>query len=154
MADVLLPYLIVRVAAHLCALPVAQVNEVLRVPALEAGGSNVPGLLGVTLLRGQPTAVLDLAVLLGLRQQASEIGPGMRLVSTRLEHDGTEQVIGLMVEEVVGLRALDPTTFEMIALPGGRERAVGPFDRGFVSLVDACGVVPAEALQVRAGEPA
>jgi purine-binding chemotaxis protein CheW len=59
------PVLVCRIARTLCALPLAHVVETLRPLPLGAAPS-APGFVsGVTLLRGEPTPVVDAARLLG-----------------------------------------------------------------------------------------
>ena len=142
------PFLIVRARGRLCALAVAQVVETMRVPALamerlRADGSDVPGWLGATTVRGELAAVLDLAVLLGFAVSlaASQFTPG-RAVAVRL---GGRAVL-LAVDEVIGVKTLADGQLERLALPGGQELALGGFDAEFARLLDAGGLLDPQTL--------
>jgi purine-binding chemotaxis protein CheW len=145
MSDASAPYLVVRVAGQLCALPVVQVIEVLRPPEDLALEAEDPGLLGMVTLRGAATAAFDLARLLGLRAGDQRATAG-RLVSVRMQ----PHPVALLVDEVIGVRALHPASFARIDLPGARERVMGRFDAQLVQLLETSGIVPAELLTVRA----
>jgi purine-binding chemotaxis protein CheW len=146
MSDPQHSYLVVRVSGSLCALPVAQVIEILRPPSLEAGSQEVPALLGFITLRGQRVAVLDLAVLLALgRQDAS--AEAARLVSVRL--DGTPAA--LHVDEVIGLQQVTPGSLRQIDLPAGNASEFGRFDEAFARLIATSGLLTPELLRQTAG---
>ena len=128
-----LPYLMVRVRERLCALPLEAGMEMMRPPVLHAAEGEVPGLLGMTVVRGELTAVLDLGVLLGFGAVA-----GGRMVT--LPVGG--RCVGLVVDEVLGVREVEPGSLEAIALPGGTEQRMGRFDEEFARVVEAGGLVP------------
>ena len=128
-------FLLVRVGGRMCALPLAQVGETLRVPDLPPLASTVPGMRGMTLLRGEQTPVLDLAALLGFTALG---GDRRRLVSLRV----AERVVAMMVDDVVGVREVDRESLQRIDLPGGQERVMGVFDEGFARVLDAGGLMP------------
>jgi purine-binding chemotaxis protein CheW len=97
-------YLIVRAQEWMCALPLQEVAETMRplpiTPLVDA-----PAFLrGVSIVRGLPTPVVSLAVLLGGR----EAGRARRFVTLRLK----ERRLALEVEEVLGLKWLSPGTLE------------------------------------------
>ena len=140
------PFLIVRARGRLCALPVAQVVETLRMPALvmervRLDLGEVEGWLGVATLRGQQVVALDLAALLGLAGVPAEPTPG-RAVAVRM----AERSVLFAVDEVIGVKTLADGQLERLALPGGQELALGGFDAGFARLLDACGLVQEQAL--------
>ena len=147
------PYVIVRARGRLCALPVAEVVETLRPPVLVVENGGVRGLVGTAMLRGEPVAVLDLGELLGFAED--EGGAPGRAVVVRVAgrlggQSGSEeaQCSLFLVDEVVGVRALEQEQLQRIALPGGGELAMGRFDEGFARLIEAGGLVD-QALAAR-----
>ena len=135
-------FLIVRARTRLCALPVEQVVETLRPPALVGGPGDVRGLLGTALCRGRVVPVLDFADLLGLPGASAEMG---RAVSIRME----EGFALFVVDEAIGVARLEPGSLTKLELPGGAERQVGRFDIGFARLVDLSGWVDSSLLAAR-----
>ena len=133
-----LPYLIVRTRGRLCALPVSQVVEAMRLPALAAVASDAPGSRGTTLLRGELVAVLDLGALLGFTEAGS---PANRAVAVRLGKGLDEHCALLAVDELIGVTTLEHDRLMQIALPGGVELPMGRFDAGFAQLIDASGLL-------------
>ncbi len=92
-------HLIVDVAGTPCALPQADIREILPLPRLYAPptvGGPVAGLLD---LGGEPVPVVDLAVLFGLRDAAGADDPYRHIVLARA------RPLGLLVD-----RALDVVT--------------------------------------------
>ena len=154
------PYLIVRVRGRLCALPVAQVAETLRLPPMPAettGIAHVPGWIGTTMLRGELVAVLDLGALLGFHAEDVSSTPG-RAVAVRLAPDpqpAPAEIHTLFaVDEVIGVKPLEPEDLQHMALPGGGELPMGRFDSGFVRLLDASGLLdPASFAELFTGPP-
>ena len=139
-----LPYLIVRARGRLCALPVSQVVEAMRLPALAPGASEITGWMGTTLLRGELVAVLELGALLGF---AVESAPASRAVAVRLVPaslgESSQQHFALLaVDELIGVKTLEPDRLRQIALPGGGELPMGRFDAGFAQLIDASRLLP------------
>lgn len=149
-------YLVVRLAERVVALPVEQVVEICRVLAFEAGQGEAAGLLGLTMLRGAPTAVLDLCALLGWAEADSgrERTTTARLVTVRMQAasaSGRAAVLAanaaFLVDEVIGVREIADSAIESIALPGDRTQQIGGFDQGFARLIDASGLISEQAWQ-------
>lgn len=143
------PFLIVRARSRLYALPVTQVVQMLRMPALvmegtRLGGGNVAGWLGVATLRGQQVVVLDLAALLELAEAAGlpERAPA-RVVAVRM----LERLVLLAVDDVIGVKTLAGGQLQKIALPGAQELEIGSFDEGFARMLDAGGLLDEQVLQ-------
>jgi purine-binding chemotaxis protein CheW len=59
-----LTFLIVRAGALRCALPLSQVREVMRLLPIKAADGLLPGVLGATVVRGNPLPVVGLPQLL------------------------------------------------------------------------------------------
>ena len=130
--------LIFRTGAHVCALPVSKLVETLRpVPVKPLAG--VPAAVrGVAIVRGAPVPVLDLAALLGGEGSCS------RFVIVRT---GEEHRIALAVDEVLGIRSIDPTLWSELppllrdACPGVVE-SIGTLDREALLVLGTGALVP------------
>ena len=91
-------WLLCRAGAGLCALPLAHIVEIMRLLPIEPVASPPPGLKGLSLIRGAPVPVLDLAALLG------ESGaPVTRLVTAIV----ADRKVALAVEAVLGVRRIE-----------------------------------------------
>lgn len=90
-------WLLFRVRSRLVGLPLACVVEVLRPLPVDTLPGTPPWVVGMSLLRGAATPVVDAAALLG-----GPLGPRERLISLKL----AERRVGLLVDQVVGLREL------------------------------------------------
>jgi len=93
-------YLSMNIGGSKALLPLVSVREVLRPQPLTPPATPAPGLLGVALIRGEPSPVLDLRVLLGM---PAAHGP-TRLVDLRV---GARRV-ALAVDGVEGVVQVDP----------------------------------------------
>jgi len=91
-------WLLCRAGVHLCALPLAQVLEVMRPLPVEPLAEAPAFLLGLSVIRGAAVPVLDLGRLLG--QVKSD---PTRLVTVRID----ERVLALAVAEVMAVRRED-----------------------------------------------
>lgn len=93
--------LLVRVQNLVCALPLASIVEIMRPLPIEPIAGVPLFVRGVSIIRGVPTPVVDLGIVLGTTG-----GVARRFVSLRL---GDRQV-ALAVDEVLGIRDLDAST--------------------------------------------
>ena len=98
--------LLVRASGMLCALPLVHVVETMRPLPVDAIGTAPACVRGLTLVRGEPTLVVDLARLLAARESSPR-----RFVTLRT---GT-RTVALAVDEVIGTRVLPRD--ELRALP-------------------------------------
>jgi purine-binding chemotaxis protein CheW len=89
--------LLFRAGTRLCAIAVAHVEEAMRPLPCEPLPGLPPFVRGVSIVRGRPTPIVDLRVLLGDHEPSSP----RRLVILRT--DGARRV-GLLVDEVLGIR--------------------------------------------------
>jgi purine-binding chemotaxis protein CheW len=89
--------LLFRAGGLLCGLPLAHVVETMRPLAVEAQAGSPEFVLGVTVVRGQPAPVVDVAALLGAEGPATT-----RFVALRV---GGRPVV-LAVDAVVDVREL------------------------------------------------
>src|SRR5262249_26165022 len=122
--------LILGVQTRICAVPLGHVIETMRALPIEAISGAPPFVLGVTIIRGIPTPVVDLASVLG----ASLEREGERFVTVRA---GNRQV-ALLVNAVLGIRdfASFTTTQELPPLLQGAPQdvidRVGVLDERFL----------------------
>jgi purine-binding chemotaxis protein CheW len=93
------PSLILRADAHLCAIPLDRVLEVMRPLPTEAIAGAAPFVSGMCVVRGEPAPVVNLGLLLG-----GSSGRPTRYVTVRDD----ERSVALAVDEVVGIRDLPP----------------------------------------------
>lgn len=87
-----------RVGLRRCALPLHVVIETMRPLPIEPVPGAAAGVLGVAIIRGVATAVLDMASLFDQRSVAPK-----RFVTVRTG----ERVVALAVDEVIGVQAID-----------------------------------------------
>jgi purine-binding chemotaxis protein CheW len=143
------PGLIVRIPGALCAFPLSAVVETMRVLPIKALADLPEFVAGAAVIRGVPTPVVDLAVLLGT--ESAESGPRRprregRLVTLRTG----ERVLAMLVESVVGISALDEYRVQPLAplLRSARPQvvqALGHLDSELLVLLDHASVLPEAA---------
>jgi purine-binding chemotaxis protein CheW len=126
-------HLIVVAAGRAFALPFADVREVLRPLAIEPAPGAPSVVLGLALVRGRPTPVVDLRELLGARASAAG-----RWVSLR----AGDRPVALAVDAVVGIERLEGARLEATpplatALEGGVVRAIGARDGALLAVLEA-----------------
>lgn len=134
--------LVVRVRSWVCALPLTAVAETMR--ALDV--RSVPGaprfVRGLAVIRGAHVPVVDLAALLGV----SDGQRGARLVSVR----AGARPLALEVDEVLGIRELDPAALERTppllsrALPECVD-SLGTLDGQSMALLETARLLPEAA---------
>jgi purine-binding chemotaxis protein CheW len=88
-------WLLCRAGAHLCAVPLVRILEVMRMMPVEPVADAPVFLRGISVIRGAPVAVIDLGRLLGQARTAPT-----RIITVHI--DG--RTLGLAVTEVVGVR--------------------------------------------------
>lgn len=122
--------LVLRAGAHLCALDLAHVLETMRPLPVEPVAGVPEFVTGVSVIRGEPVPVVDVAALIG----------GKRRVVTRfVTADGGRQSVALAVEAVLGVR---PFPLEL-------RRTLPPLLRGAgADVVAAVAMADAEPLLV------
>lgn len=129
-----------RSGRRLCALAAEYVEESMRPLPVQP----LPGLprfvCGTAIVRGTPTPVVDLRELLGDETER----PPLRMLSVRA---GAHRRVGLLVDEVVGLR--EALSVEMLppllsdAAPGVVEH-LGRLDRELLTVLRAGSLLPEE----------
>ncbi|HEY6255053.1 MAG TPA: chemotaxis protein CheW [Xanthobacteraceae bacterium] len=99
-------WLICRAGAHLCAVPLAQVIEIMRGLPIEAVAGAPHYVRGLCIIRGAGVPVVDTGLLVGDQAVKSA-----RLITIR----AGKRTIALATEEVLGIRSIGTETFN--ALP-------------------------------------
>ncbi len=95
--------LVVRAQAYLCALPLELVIEAMRPLPVEPLGGVPAFVRGMSIIRGEPTPVIDLALLLGAPREMP-----WRFVTIR----AAGKQVALSVGAVAGIYDLDPHVME------------------------------------------
>ena len=145
------PHLIVRSGSHKCAFNLLDVVEIMRPVPIEAlaGAPEVVG--GIAIIRGNPTPVFELAVLLGENSQ----GNSARFVAVRTG----ERTVALLVDEVLGAREIPLTLRHQMPplLSQARSEfveAVATLDEELLLILGAAGLLSEEAGRLMAsGQP-
>jgi purine-binding chemotaxis protein CheW len=128
-------FLIIRVGAQVCALPLEHVEETMRPRPVRALAGVPHYVSGVALIRGNTVPVVDARVVLGERP----VLPPTRFVTLRVAH----RRVALGVDRVVALREIDAS--HTADLPPLLEHATE-------DVVSSMGILDAELLFVlRAG---
>lgn len=137
--------LLVRADGRACALPLQHVAEIMRWLGTEA----VPGapefVSGLSVIRGAPTPVADLGVLLGSEASRERA----RVVSLKVGG----RSVALAVDEVVGVRRLEAAELRELpplldGLDGGIVAAIGVRDAQLSVVLRAARLIPDEAWAV------
>ncbi|HVJ53733.1 MAG TPA: chemotaxis protein CheW [Aliidongia sp.] len=131
-------WLLCRAGALLCALPLPHVIETMRVLPAETVAGAPAYVRGLSMIRGAPTLVVDLAALVG-----GAASTPSRLVTVRTG----ARTVALAVDDVLGIRAFEPRS--EAALPpllreaaGELVEAIGRLDAELVLLLRTSRIVP------------
>jgi purine-binding chemotaxis protein CheW len=135
--------LVVRVRNRACAVPLAHVIETMRPLPIEAIAGMPPFVLGVSIIRGAPTPVVDLGTILGTPGNLAE-----RFVTLRLG----ERQVALSVSAVLGVWELDASKIhELPPLLQGASReaieAIGTLDEEMLMVLREGWELPDEVWQ-------
>ena len=134
--------LILGVQTRMCAIPLSHVIETMRPLPTEAISGTPSFVLGIAIVRGIPTPVVDLGAVLG----ASSEHKGQRFVTIRA---GSRQV-ALLVSTVIGVRDLDAllATQELPPLLQGAPQEaiekIGTLDERFLEVLQEGWKLPEE----------
>lgn len=142
-------YITLGVGEEVFAIPVAQVQEILDLRAIARLPHAPPELLGLTDVRGESVAVMELRALLGLAP--AETGPGSRILVLELDMAGRRLRMGFLVERVFEVTSLDHDRAEPapdIGRPWSSDgiRGIGRRAGGFVIVLDVPRLIGTEAL--------
>ena len=134
--------LIIGVQTRMCAVPLSHVIETMRPLPTEAVSGSPSFVLGVAIVRGIPTPVVDLGAVLG----ASSEQRGQRFVTIRAGH----RQVALLVNTVLGIRDLDAllATQELPPLLHGASQdaieKIGTLDERFLEVLQEGWKLPEE----------
>ena len=131
--------LVVRAGSCACAIPLAHVIETMRPLPIEALAEMPASVLGVSIIRGEPVPVVDLAALVG----AERGRPPARFVALRVE----ARRVALAVDDVEGVRVLDEASFDGMPLLLQRAAkdvvdAIAPLDERLLLVLRAARMIP------------
>ena len=132
--------LVVSVGARACALPLQDVGETMRALPVESFAGMPSFVLGLSIIRGAPTPVVNLGALVG-----SPRGSHGRMVTLR----SGERPFAIAVESVLGVRWLDRSLLQTsLALfhecSSDLVEAIGTLDAKLLLLLRAGWVLPNE----------
>jgi len=132
--------LVCRVGGKVCGISLPHVIETMRPLPVEPLAHLPEPTLGLSMIRGRPTPVLDGRLLLG----GSSENPARRFVTLRLDRD---RKVALAVDDVLGVRKVDQTTLgELPALAGAQQtpavRALGALDRQLLLVLEHARLLP------------
>ena len=143
--------LLCQVGSVICGLRLEGVVEIMRPLPVEQLSGTPEFVSGVSIVRGRPVPVVDLATLLGEPVETSS----RRFVLVNANADGRH--VALSVANVMGIRALDPSS--LTALPpllGGARAdlvsAMGALDAHFLLVLESARIFPDSLwLELQAG---
>ncbi|MGO8799356.1 MAG: chemotaxis protein CheW [Roseiarcus sp.] len=144
-------WLLCRAGTRLCALPLENVVETMRLLPIEPVSGAPPSVLGLCAVRGLPVPVVSLQALL------AEPEPALQRIVTLKVGSG---IIAMAVEGVLGVRSFDAD--ESSRLPpllreaaGDIVSAVGMLDSEFLLFLRSARIAPLSLLgEIGAGETA
>jgi purine-binding chemotaxis protein CheW len=141
--------LLVRAGAHMCALALSNIAEIMRPLPIEplAGAPQV--VRGLSIIRGAPVPVVDLGELLGSQVH----GTSTRYVIIR----AGERMVALSVDAVLGIREI--ASSQLGHMPpllrdahAERIQAIGVLDAELFLVLNAAHLVPEEVWKSLSGE--
>jgi purine-binding chemotaxis protein CheW len=139
--------LVFRSDRHICALALPEVIETLRPLAVKPVASAPAGVRGISIIRGEPVVVVDLATLLG-----AQAGEETRWILMRVG----ERRIALAVDDVLGIREVDPEVWKGLppllhGADAGIVKAIGARDAELILALRAGSILPEAAWETLKG---
>lgn len=140
-------WLLCRAGARLCALPIETIVETMRRLPVEPLARAQPFVLGMSVVRGAPVPVVDVAALLGERAANPE-----RLVTLRVG----ERMVALALDEVLGLRDISGAAVPPLLQDAAGEvvAAIGALDAELLLVLNTARAIPEAVLDALAAEDA
>jgi purine-binding chemotaxis protein CheW len=131
------PFLLCRAGSNFCALPLDRVAEVMRALPIDAVAGAPRYVCGLSIIRGTPSPIVDIGLLLGDRPTRAE-----RLIAIRVG----DRIIGLAVDAVLGVRAIAAETCSELPplLRDASEAiaAIGALDSAFMFILRTARIIP------------
>jgi purine-binding chemotaxis protein CheW len=131
-------WLLCRAGSSLFALPLGQVVETMRILPVEPVAGAPPYVRGLSIVRGTPTPVVDIALLCGGRTV-----PSRRLVTVR----AGARIIALALETVLGVRSFnsdEPLPPLLREAASEVVSAIGRLDAELLLFLSAARAIPEE----------
>lgn len=133
-----LPWLLCRAGARLCALPLANVVETMRMLPIEPIVGAPRSVLGLCPIRGAPVPVVDLQVLF-----AEPESPRQRMVTLKVGG----RIVALAVDSVLGVRSLAADASARLPpllgeAAGDIVSAIGMLDTEFLLFLNSVRIAP------------
>jgi purine-binding chemotaxis protein CheW len=136
-----------RVGTGMCAMPVQHVIETMRPQPVQALADTPHYIMGVSVIRGAPVPVVDLAALLHGRSEKPA-----RMVTV----EAGPHTAALAVGEIAGVVAIPPASLEslspLLGEHSGAASSVGVIDTGVLFLLDGARMVPDDVWQALSAE--
>lgn len=135
-------WLLCRIAACLCALPVDRVVEVMRPLPIEPLSGMPHFLRGLSIVRGSPVPVIDAGLLLrGCNIHAKHF---VTLVAG-------DRTLALAIEQVIGIRRIDPQSLSVLPpllqnTAGDAVEKIRSLDGELLLLLDTARIIPESLL--------
>jgi purine-binding chemotaxis protein CheW len=143
--------LLVRAGAHMCALALSNIAEIVRPLPIEPLASAPQVVRGLSIIRGAPVPVVDLGGLLGSEAQ-SPIGRFVMIrAGARLVALGVDAVLGIREIASSQLGDMPPLLRDAHA---ERVQAIGVLDAELFLVLNAAHLVPDEVWKSLSGEEA
>jgi chemotaxis signal transduction protein len=101
-------HILFRMSDSIYAAPLTQLMEVIRPPATSPLPDSPDWFMGLANVRGEITSIIDFAAALGIDSNASELKSVLIANS-----DDKSKIVGLLVDEVIGIRRLEVTELAM-----------------------------------------
>jgi len=132
-------WLACHVAAHVCALPLTDIVETMRPLPVEAFPKAPPFVAGLAIIRGIPTPVVDMRVLMGEPSAAAG-----RFVTAKLGN----RVVALAFDAVMGVHRVDAAHITELppllkAIAGDAISQVGARDAELLVFLETSRLLPA-----------
>jgi purine-binding chemotaxis protein CheW len=141
--DRAIPALLCRVADLHCAIPSAGVREVMRALEIEPISGMSAFVLGLSIIRGTPTPVVDTGRLLNAAKSQAAY---FVLIDT-----GDSRPVALAAEQIIGLRRIAEATLAPLpplvrSIEDDAIAAIRAHSGGLLALLDTARLVPAHLL--------
>ncbi|MGE0546296.1 MAG: chemotaxis protein CheW [Kofleriaceae bacterium] len=141
-------YLLCQLGTRVCAIPIAHIAETMRPLPIEPIDGSPSFVLGVSVIRGTPTPVVDTRVLVGLPP-----APSTRFVTIKTGG----RTAALAVDAVLTMRslsqaALGPVPGILGEATAAVTQAIGALDADLLFVLDATRMVPTSVWDVIAGD--
>ena len=132
-------FLLCRAGSSFCALPLDQVAEIMRALPIEAIAGAPRYVCGLSIIRGTPTPIVDVGLLLG-----DQPTPAARLIAIRVGN----RTVALAVDAVLGIRTIADAGELPPLLREASEAvaAIGTLDSALLFFLRAARIVPEDLL--------